>query len=84
MVSIRASSIVEGSFFIVSFEFGRIFSGKDISSLNSLVNSCCLGRNMEDLMVGISGMLSSESEESLKGTTTLSRASRVVALLDGL
>ena len=82
MVSSRGSSIIAGSYLTASLDIGRILLGKDISSYTSFANSSCVGRLMVALMVGISGMLSSESEESLKGTTS-SRASRVVALLDG-
>lgn len=68
-----------GSELTATLDIGRILLGKDISSF---VSSYCVGRIKVALMVGMSGMLSSESEESLKGTTS-SRATRVVALLDG-
>jgi hypothetical protein len=63
-----------------SLDISGVLVGKDISS--SVVTSYCVGRVKVALMVGSCGMLSSESEESLKGTTS-SRATRVVARLDG-
>ena len=63
-----------GSYLSASLDISRVLLGKDISS-------SCVGRVKVALMVGSYGMLSSESEESLKGTTS-SSATRMVALLD--